>query len=450
MAAKASVLNRVETVPIDTDTIQISLNATVYNSSYKHRLTINIRGIPIASEDGISWSTGTAQRTVTLSDETKEAVQKYMFEDKSVTATFVLATYNGSTLIDTSSKTATIRTKAVNSAPLFSEFTCADSNSTTSAVTGGNPYYIQNFSTLKITPGTATSRNWSHITKYTAVCNGVTVSNTDGSVLNLGTISKSGNISVRVTVTDSRGYTRSVSKTINVIPYDKPNVYSITLRRTNEIESEIQLVFNGSISAITIDGTDKNSLKSVRYRYKKTNASSYGNFINLSGSVAVSGTSFSFSNLELCDFDVNSSYNFHLEIRDVFDSMTVTDLYFIVPQGTPLIALRKKMVGINNPNPKAALDVTGEIYMNGFSVMGLQQAAIADDVNLNELIAPGIYFRRSVPQENLNYPALAFGMLEVFSCSVNVVIQRYTTRDSPFDMYIRSRVNSSWSAWVKK
>lgn len=450
MADKASILNRVETVSIDTDTVQISLNATVYNSSYKHQLTINIRGVPIASVDNISWSTGTSQRTITLSNDTKEAVQKYMFEDKSVTATFVLATSKGSTLIGTSSKTATIRTKAANSAPLFSAFTCADSNSTTSAVTGGNPYYIQGYSTLKITLGTAESRNWSQITKYTAVCNGVTVSNTDGGVLNLGKISKSGNITVRVTVTDSRGYTRSVYKTITVIPYDRPNIYSITLRRTNEIESEMQLVFSGSISAITIDGADKNSLKSVRYRYKKTNASSYGSFTDLLSSVAVSGTSFSFSNLELCNFDVNSSYNFHLEIRDVFGSMTVTDMYFTVPQGTPLIALRKKMVGINNPNPKAALDVTGEIYMNGFSVMGVQQDFIGDDVSLNELTSPGIYFRRAAPQENLNYPALVFGMLEVFSCSVNVVIQRYTARDSPFDMYIRSRVNTTWSAWVKK
>lgn len=450
MADKASLLNSVNTVTIDTETVEISLNATVNSSSYKHQLTINIRGVPIATENNIYWASGTAQRTVTLSTDSKEAVQKYMYEDKSVTATFALSTYNGTTFIGSSSKTALINTSSANSSPLFSEFTCSDSNSTTSAVTGGNPYYIQGYSTLKITPGTAESRNWSQITKYTAVCNGVTVSNTDGGVLNLGTISRSGNITVRVTVTDSRGYTKSVYKTINVIPYDRPNVYSITLRRTNEIESEIQLVFSGSISAITIDGTDKNSLKSVRYRYKKTNASSYGNFIDLLSSVDINGTSFSFSNLELCDFDVNSSYNFHLEIRDVFDSMTVTDMYFTVPQGTPLVALRKKMVGINNPNPKAALDVTGEIYMNGFSVMGLQQAAIPDDVSLNELTSPGIYFRRSLPQENFNYPALVFGMLEVFSCSVNVVIQRYTARDTPFDTYIRSRVNSSWSAWVKK
>ena len=79
MADKASILNRVETVSIDTDTVQIFLNATVYNSSYKHQLTIHIRGVPIASVDNISWSTGTAQRTVNLSAETKEAIQKYMF-----------------------------------------------------------------------------------------------------------------------------------------------------------------------------------------------------------------------------------------------------------------------------------------------------------------------------------------------------------------------------------
>ena len=90
MADKASLLNRVETVSIDTDTVSISLNATVYNSSYKHQLTIHIRGVPIASVDNISWSTGTAQRTVTLSAETKEAVQKYMYEDKSVIPTVSL------------------------------------------------------------------------------------------------------------------------------------------------------------------------------------------------------------------------------------------------------------------------------------------------------------------------------------------------------------------------
>ena len=106
--------------------------------------------------------------------------------------------------------------------------------------------------------------------------------------------------------------------------------------------------------------------------------------------------------------------------------------------------------GINNPNPQSALDVTGEIHMNGYPVMGIIQTSVEDDVSLNSLTTQGIYFRRRVPQENMNYPALVFGMLEVFSCSTNLVTQRYTARDTPFDVYIRSKVNSSWSKWVKK
>lgn len=58
--------------------------------------------------------------------------------------------------------------------------------------------------------------------------------------------------------------------------YAKPKVSAITLRRTNDIEAEMQLVFNGSISPITVSGTQKNSLKYVQYRYKLTSESSYG------------------------------------------------------------------------------------------------------------------------------------------------------------------------------
>ena len=36
-----------------------------------------------------------------------------------------------------------------------------------------------------------------------------------------------------------------------------------------------------------------------------------------------------------------------------------------MPQGTPLIALRKKKVGINTPEPQAALDVAGDVRVNG-------------------------------------------------------------------------------------
>ena len=85
----------------------------------------------------------------------------------------------------------------------------------------------------------------------------------------------------------------------------------------------------------------------LRYRYKKTSASSYGSYVSILASTTASGTSFSFSNLELCSLDANSSYDFHIQVRDQLNSLSSLDLYYVVPQGTPLVALRKKKVGIN-------------------------------------------------------------------------------------------------------
>ncbi|MBO5319735.1 MAG: hypothetical protein J6B01_08040 [Ruminococcus sp.] len=196
-------------------------------------------------------------------------------------------------------------------------------------------------------------------------CNGVSKSSTSNTAITVGRIAKSGSVSVTLTVTDSRGYMASVLKTITVIAYAKPKLSSVTLRRTNEIEAEMQLNFNGSISAISVDGTQKNSVQYVRYRYKKTSETSYSGYYSILSSTTRSGTSFSFSNLELCNLDAGASYDFHLQIQDRLFSLSSLDVYFVVPHGTPLIALRKKKVGINTPNPQARLDVGGDMRVNG-------------------------------------------------------------------------------------
>ena len=52
---------------------------------------------------------------------------------------------------------------------------------------------------------------------------------------------------------------------------------------------------------MTVDGTQKNSVVYVRYRYKKTSESSYGSYTSIYSGTTKSGTSFSYSNLELCN-----------------------------------------------------------------------------------------------------------------------------------------------------
>ena len=350
----------------DAASISLSLRVTVYNAAYTNYITIKNGSTTYLSLAGRVWSAGTAYRTITLTASERTTLLNAMASVKSFTATIELVTKSGSTQIGSASTcTCTIRTSQANSGPSLSGFTFADSYSTTTAITGNDQVLIQDYSRLTVTPGTATARNGASIVSYSAVCSGVTKSNTTGAALSLGTIGTSGTRDITLTVTDSRGYTASVTQSVTVVPYSKPRVSSVSLRRTNDIETEMQLVFNGSISPITVDGTQKNSLLYARYRYKLTSASSYNSYTNILGSVTATSSSFSFSNLELCNLDSESSYDFHLQIRDQLNSLTSLDLYFVVSQGTPLVALRKKMVGINTPSPEAALHVVGDTRIEG-------------------------------------------------------------------------------------
>lgn len=373
-----AVVNSVTALTADAATVKVVINVTVYEASYTNTLVIKNGSTAYLTISGLSWSKGTADRTVTLTAAQRTTLLTAMSTIKSFTGTFAVSSYSDSTQIgSTSSKTATVSTTAANSGPTLSGFTFADSYATTTAITGNDQLFIQGYSKLTVTPGTATAKNNATITNYTATCNGVSVSNTTGDALTVGVVSKSGTVAVVLTVTDSRGYTASVSKNITVLAYAKPKVSSLTLRRTNDIEAEMQLVFNGSISAITVDSVQKNSLLYVRYRYKATSATSYSSYVSILSAVTQSGTSFSYSNLELRSLASDQSWDVHIQIRDQLNSLSSLDLYYVIPQGTPLVALRKKMVGINTPTPAAALDVVGDAKVSGTLTAATLSGALA-------------------------------------------------------------------------
>lgn len=370
-----AIINSCPTITADTATVTFKPNVTVYDASYSYYVSICNGSTEYLALAARTWTTGTADRTLTLTAAERTTLLSAMASIKSFTATIKVVTKSGTTQIgSTSTTTCTVQTTSANSAPTMGAFTFKDGRSTTSAVTGNDQLFIQGYSYLYVTPAAATAKNGASIVSYAATCNGVTASNTTGAQINLSTIAKSGSLDVVVTATDSRGYTVSSTQKVTVIAYAKPKVSSISLRRTNDIEAEMQLTFNGSISPITVDGTQKNSLKYVQYRYKLTSASSYGSYTSILASVTQSGTSFSFSNLELCSLDANSSYDFHLYIRDQLNTLSSLSLYFTIPQGTPLVALRKKKVGINTPTPEAALHVVGDTILDGAVTAGAVMA----------------------------------------------------------------------------
>lgn len=390
-----AIINSCATITADASTVSFKVNATVYSASYSYYLYIRNGSTDYVAFAARTWTAGTADRTFTLTQTERADLLEAMASMKSFTATIALVTMNGSTQVgSTSTTTCTVQTTAANSGPSLAGFTFYDGRSTTTAITGNDQLFIQGFSYVYVTPGTATAKNSATIVKYAASCNGTTVSNTTGAVINLGAVNSSGSLDVVVTATDSRGYTASVTQKITVMPYARPKVSSVSLRRTNDIEAEMQLIFSGSISSITVDNTEKNALKYVRYRYKLTSATSYSSYTSILSSVSKSGNSFSFSNLELMSMDANSSYDFHLQIRDALNSYSSTDIYFVVSQGTPLVALRKKKVGINTPTPDAALHVVGDTHLEGDAAIGGSAtisggASVAGDMTIGGTLTPG-------------------------------------------------------------
>ena len=67
----------------------------------------------------------------------------------------------------------------------------------------------------------------------------------------------------------------------------------------------------------------------------------------------------------------------HIQIRDKLNSLSSLDLYYVIPQGTPLVALRKQKVGINTPTPSVALDVVGDAKVSGMLTATTLSGALA-------------------------------------------------------------------------
>lgn len=355
-----SILNSVNTVTADNATVQIGLNATVYVTSYTHKLVLKNGSTTILTKTGISLTNG--NNTITLTSSERSTILNAMRSIKSFTGTFELTTWSGSTQIGSmTSKTATVQTTAANSAPTFTGFTYSDTNSTTTAITNNNQVLIQGYSTLQAVASTATAKNGATIKTYSLAAGSTTASSTS-TTINAGTISNTGTVTVTVSAVDSRGYSTSRSVNVTVLPYNKIKFNTETIRRVNEVENTIQLSFTGTIQNITVVNVDKNSLQICQYRYKKTSDTTYSAYTNITSGVTRSGNNLTYSNTALVALDANYSWNVQVYIQDRLTTDTIT---LTVGQGTPLMSWRTKKVGINNKNPSEALDVGGNISTTG-------------------------------------------------------------------------------------
>lgn len=465
-----TVINSASTVTADSDTVKVTMGLTVYDSSFYHVLEVKKGNKTIFTTSPIKFSSsGTSNRTVTLTVAERLTLLNAMSDVKSFTATLSLKTYTNAACTtqvgSASTKACTITTTESISKPTFTNFSYVDSRGLVGKLTGNtddNVILIQSYSNLTVNAVAGTAKNGATIKSYSASI-GSASKTSSTTTIGVGLIDAYGDSMVlTVSCIDSRGYATSVTKRVKVLRYEKPKLYSVTLRRKDEIEDIIQLAFRGAISSLKPDGTtEKNSLKFVGFYYKKTTEDTWSDWVSIKEDVAESGTSFSFSAEQLMlsataalSLDTELSYDFHLLIRDKLDIYASYDDYFVIPQGKPLVSLRKRngtynfpRVGINNPNPTEALDVAGNIMMNGAYVLGFVGTVVGYFSNYKK----GGLFRYDATTAISDAPGQA-GMLEVLADDAGYVIQRFTEFAAGNKLFIRcySPAGKAWTAWAEK
>lgn len=438
-----SVLSSVSTLTADNATAKITLSATVYDTSYKHKLVLKDGGTTVLTLTGLSLSNGS--NTITLTASQRSSILADMATKKSFTGTFELSTFSGSSQIgSTSTKTATVQTTAANSAPTFSGFTYKDTNTTAAGVTGNNQILIQSVSTLQVIASAATAKNGATISSYSVSAGGSTASSTTVT-LNVGKIYTSGTVPIIVTAIDSRGYTSSATVNITVIAYKSIDITTAIMRRVNEIEDVTQVTLEGDITPVKVNNVNKNTLRKLYYQYKRTDASAYSSLTDITSFATFNDSGFTFTSDEWLSLDAN--YSWYVRFY-VYDNLTDDTATITVSQGTPLISFRRKKVGINKREPTQALDVDGNIAANGVIVLGYAGHVEGD---FNNYKNGGIFFAPTTSGIS-NAPPGGAGYLEVLSTTDGFnLIQRYTATAAGCKVYIRSFIlNTNWTPWTEK
>lgn len=456
----------------DDAAVKIKLRLTVYDSSFYHKLSIMKGGTTVLTTAAFKLSkSGSVDWTQTLTDAERTALLNAMSSVKSFTGVLSLKTYKESSCTNqignASTANATIKTTESVSKPTFTDFSYYDDRELVMGITGSQSdrtIMVQTYSKLVVEASAGAAKNGATVKSYSAAIGNV-AKTSSGKMISVGALDVSGDsVALTVSCIDSRGYSTSVTKRIKVLKYERPKLNSVTVRRKDEIEDIIQLSFRGSFSSLKPDGsTEINGLKFAGFYYRKTDETAWSEWYSVKNNVATTGTSFSFSTDQLMlsateplSLDTEASYDFWLLVRDQLDYYTSYDDYSVIPQGKPLVSLRKRngsydfaRVGINNPHPEEALDVAGNVTMNGIRVLGYVGKVSG---YFSSYKRGGIYLYDAATASS-DAPSTSPGILEVLSDS-NYVVQRFTALATGCAVYVRAYIPSgssgSWTAWSEK
>ena len=282
-----------------------NITITRASSSFTHTLTY-----AFGSATG-TIATKTTSTSVSWTPPTSLASQ--IPNSTSGTCTLTCYTYNGNTLVGTSTATVTLSVPA-SIKPTITGITATRVNSD---VPSGWGIYVQTKSKVTLTITGAAGAGGSTISSYSITGGGL--SSTQSSVTS-GFLNTSGSITFTGKVCDSRGrWSDESTVTISVVAYSAPKFSSYSTQRcTSAGASSANGTYGRANNVFTYSACSNKNTITTAIAYKKTTDSAY----TTTSVTFTSGTDAVFGGGNL---DIESSYDIRYTLTDAFTTITVVD-----------------------------------------------------------------------------------------------------------------------------
>lgn len=355
----------------------------------------------------------------------------------SVSVTYTITTYSGSTSVGSNSYTKTCTIPA----SVKPSCTVTVSDATGYLATYGA--YLKGLSKLKVVV-TPTTSYGSAIASYSTVADNATYT---ASSFTTGVLSSSGTLTVKSTVTDKRGRSGTASASVSVLDYANPVISGISVLRCDEDGTEndkgeyTKVTFSASVTSLN----NKNTA-TYRLQYKKSSDSSYTTVMldDYKNNYSVENATYIF------EADSGSSYEIIVTVADNFKS---TDYVTSVSTGFTLLHFSASGKGMSMGKIVEIDNILDIGFLTRF-YGGFLMVLLEDGTDLNDIKTPNFYHGNGTKTAGyVNSPITSDTTftLEVFSAGGGgQIFQRLTScsKTGP-TVYMRFYYAGSWGDWLE-
>ena len=420
----------------------MTININRKNSAFKHTVKYNFGSLSgtIATnvDTSVSWTPPLNLATA-------------MPNKTSDWGNITVETYSGSSKIGSATCRLTLNVPD-SVKPTLGSITLTDSNATVKNLLNTANTFAQVMSNIQVTFNNASGAYGSTISSYRAEIVGKNQS-TNSNNGSLGMMNFNGTVTIRATVTDSRGRTsNAVDVKVTVINYFTPQ-FSFTLQRSGSASTTLTVTRNARIAPLTVGGKQKNKMI-ISFKYKEHSAANYTTDTGSAGGTWTTIDNLTNSRANLAaTFSTLKTYDIIGKIEDAF-----TSYEFLATVGTEKfpIAIRPDRVGFGKtPENANAVDSdwvfkykNKDIQHHKLTNNSGQIIQVARNTDMNTIVETGFY----CGEELLHRPT-ATGMqshtyfkVQRFDTNATWVLQEAIDFNGVVSAY-RVKKGGSWQDW---